>query len=260
LRETTASKLTREDSQQEISEVFQDQKERVMKMAEEVRKKARMLEEKDALLKKEMELLQDDYESQVTTLKEQNEELYRLLKHEKLKNNAIRMTITRDSRFSANGTLFDELSKLDMDFDLNNERSFDAIPEEPSFIERLDTYTRESISEVDEDEEYTPRKPILRSSEELKPSYPPKISSIKSSKHSKTAIPPLILSKTPKKSSPVSQLKVFPSIPNLFEDKSVQVELINSEQVTERKIIAKYRTSQHKKKASYKDRCCNSIF
>jgi hypothetical protein len=260
LRETTASKFTREDSQQEISEVFQDQKERVMKMAEEVRKKARMLEEKDALLKKEMELLQDDYESQVTTLKEQNEELYRLLKHEKLKNNAIRMTITRDSRFSANGTLFDELSKLDMDFDLNNERSFDAIPEEPSFIERLDTYTRESISEVDEDEEYTPRKPILRSSEELKPSYPPKISSIKSSKHSKTAIPPLILSKTPKKSSPVSQLKVFPSIPNLFEDKSVQVELINSEQVTERKIIAKYRTSQHKKKASYKDRCCNSIF
>jgi len=250
LRETTGFKLTREDSKQEFSEVFEEQKERVIKMAEEVRKKARMLEEKDALIKKEMELLQDDYESQITTLKEQNEELYRLLKQEKLKNNAIRMTITRDSRFSANETLFDELSKLDMDLDLNNERSFD----ESSFIQRLDTYTRESISEVDEEEEYTPRKPILKSSAEK---HPPKISSMKSSKN---AVSPFSPSKTPEKSSAVSQLKAFPTLPKLFEEKSIQVELINSEQVDARRIIAQYRTSEYKKKASYKDRCCSSIF
>lgn len=250
LRETTGFKLTREDSKQGFSEVFEEQKERVIKMAEEVRKKARMLEEKDALIKKEMELLQDDYESQITTLKEQNEELYRLLKQEKLKNNAIRMTITRDSRFSANETLFDELSKLDMDLDLNNERSFD----ESSFIQRLDTYTRESISEVDEEEEYTPRKPILKSSAEK---HPPKISSMKSSKN---AVSPFSPSKTPEKSSAVSQLKAFPTLPKLFEEKSIQVELINSEQVDARRIIAQYRTSEYKKKASYKDRCCSSIF
>lgn len=274
LRETTAVKLTREDSQQEFSEVFNEQKERVMRMAEEVRKKARMLEEKDALLKKEMELLQDDYESQITMLKEQNEELYRLLKQEKIKSNALRRTITRDSPFSTHGNLYDELSKLDMDIDSNNERSFDMTQEEPSFIERLDNYTQESISEADEDQEYTPRRPKHRSSDEkeranetsgLKPSYPLKNSSMKSPnkpppKHSKPVVPPLNLSKTPEKPSAVSQLKVYPSLPLQLEDKSIQVELIKPEQVAARKILAQYRTSEHKKKDSLKGRCCNLIF
>lgn len=135
------------------------QKEKMNKLSDELKLKTKLLDESEFNMRREIEMLEDEHMRQIQSLKDQNLDLYRLLKQERIKNNELRNISPRPSRHSAGHSLYDELKFLrtpysttdqvsaleTKQFDKEIQCEFPQIP--PKIIEMLDSGKTKPVKE-----------------------------------------------------------------------------------------------------------------